>query len=184
LATPKYHAGKRSTVITKLFVITGMPRTESKSNASSELEREILAFWVQVGALLGYSRSVGEIFGLIFVSEAPLSADDLVERLGISRSGAGQGLKALLDIGAIKPAHQLTSRKEHFQMQSDLGVLIKLLLNARVLPKIDELSQQRAALDTAVRKKGPAHLVQRFDKLERWRGKTGPLLALLKTFST
>jgi DNA-binding transcriptional regulator GbsR (MarR family) len=161
-----------------------MPKVEPKSNASSELEREILAFWVQVGALLGYSRSVGEIFGLIFISEAPLSADDLVERLGISRSGAGQGLKALQDIGAIKPAHQLTSRKEHFQMQSDLGVLIKLLLNARVLPKIDELSQQRAALDTAVRKKGPAHLVQRFDKLERWRGKTGPLLTLLKTFST
>lgn len=149
-----------------------------------ELERELITFWVQVSSLLDYPRSVGEIFGLIFVSEAPLSADDIVEKLGMSRSGAGQGLKALQDIGAIKPAHQPASRKEHYQMQTDLGVLVKLLLNARILPKLEELAQQRATLDTAVRAAGPAHIVQRFDKLDRWRGKTAPLLALLKSLST
>ncbi len=148
-----------------------------------ELERELITFWVQVSSLLGYPRSVGEIFGLIFISPAPLSADDIVEKLNMSRSGAGQGLKALQDIGAIKPAHQLASRKEHYQMQTDLGVLIKLLLNARILPKLEELAQQRATLDATVRAQGPAHLIQRFDKLDRWRGKTAPLLALLKSLS-
>jgi HTH-type transcriptional regulator, glycine betaine synthesis regulator len=148
-----------------------------------ELERDLVAFWIQVGNLLGYPRSIGEIFGVIFVSEKPLSADDLVEKLNMSRSGAGQGIKALLDIGAIKPAHQLASRKEHYQMQTDLGVLVKLLLNARILPKLEELAQQRASLDAAVRAQGPSHLIQRFAKLDRWRGKTAPLLALLKALS-
>lgn len=148
-----------------------------------ELERDLITFWVQVSSLLGYPRSIGEIFGLIFISPAPLSADDIVEKLGMSRSGAGQGLKALQDIGAIKPVHQIASRKEHYQMQTDLGVLIKLLLNARILPKLEELAQQRATLDAAVRAQGPSHLVQRFDKLDRWRGKTAPLLALLKSLS-
>ena len=68
-------------------------------------------------------------------------------------------------------------------MQTDLGVLIKLLLNARILPKLEELAQQRATLDATVRAQGPAHLIQRFDKLDRWRGKTAPLLALLKSLS-
>jgi HTH-type transcriptional regulator, glycine betaine synthesis regulator len=148
-----------------------------------ELEKDLIAFWVQMSSLLGYPRSVGEIFGLIFVSEAPLSADDIVEKLNMSRSGAGQGLKALQDIGAIKPVHQLTSRKEHYQMQTDLGVLVKLLLNARILPKLEELAQQRTSLDAAVRAQGSPHLIQRFDKLDRWRGKTAPLLALLKALS-
>ncbi|MFA6285822.1 MAG: HTH domain-containing protein [Opitutaceae bacterium] len=155
----------------------------AQSIAATEQEQAILSFWVQVSDLLGYPRSVGQIFGLIFLSEPPLSADDLVQRLGISRSGAGQGLKALQDIGAIKTAHQLASRKEHFQLQTDLGVLVKLLLNARILPKLEELAQQRKALDLAVRADGPAHLVQRFDQLERWKGKTGPLVELLKSFS-
>ena len=150
---------------------------------STELERELITFWVQVSSLLGYPRSIGEIFGLIFVSESPLSADDIVAKLGMSRSGAGQGLKALLDIGAIKPLHQVASRKEHYQMQTDLGVLVKLLLNARILPKLEELAQQRAALDATIRAQGPSHLIQRFDKLDRWRGKTAPLLALLKSLS-
>jgi HTH-type transcriptional regulator, glycine betaine synthesis regulator len=148
-----------------------------------ELERDLITFWVQVSSLLGYPRSIGEIFGLIFISPAPLSADDIVAKLGMSRSGAGQGLKALQDIGAIKPVHQVASRKEHYQMQTDLGVLIKLLLNARILPKLEELAQQRASLDATIRAQGPAHLVQRFDKLDRWRGKTTPLLALLKSLS-
>lgn len=160
------------------------PRATAPSEApGSELEKEILSFWVQVSDLLNFPRSVGEIFGLIFLSETPLSADDLVERLGISRSGAGQGLKALQEIGAIKPAHQISSRKEHYQMQTDLGVLIKLLLNGRILPKLEQLARQKDTLDAAVRKHGKSHLVQRFDKLERWRGKTTPLLALLKSFS-
>ena len=153
------------------------------ASATAEQEQAILSFWVQVSDLLGYPRSYGQIFGLIFLSETPLSADDLVDRLGISRSGAGQGLKALQDIGAIKSSLQLTSRKEHFQMQTDLGVLVKLLLNSRILPKLEELAQQRKALDVAVRKNGPVHLVQRFDQLERWKGKTAPLVTLLKTFA-
>ncbi|MFA6961129.1 MAG: transcriptional regulator [Opitutaceae bacterium] len=160
---------------------TSVDKTAARTDA--ELEREIIAFWVQMSGLLGYPRSIGEIFGLIFISESPLSADDVVERLGISRSGAGQGLKALQDIGAIKPAHHVASRKEHYQMQTDLGVLVKLLLNARILPKLEELGQQRSTLDASVRATGPAHLVQRFEKLDRWRGKTAPLLALLKTFA-
>jgi DNA-binding transcriptional regulator GbsR (MarR family) len=155
----------------------------AKSSASIEQEQAILSFWIQVSDLLGYPHSVGQIFGLIFLSESPLSANDLVQSLGISRSGAGQGLKALQDIGAIKTAHQLASRKEHFQLQTDLGVFVKLLLNARVLPKLEELSQQRKAIDLAVRTNGPVHLVQRFDQLERWKGKTGPLVELLKSFS-
>lgn len=148
-----------------------------------EMEREIITFWIQAAGWLGYPRSVGEIFGLIFLSETPLSADDLVGKLGISRSGAGQGLKALLDIGAIKPAPQPASRKEHYQMQTDLGVLVRLLLNARILPKLEELAQQRAALDARVRAEGPPHLVQRFDKLDRWRGKTAPILDILRSLS-
>lgn len=158
--------------------------SSAKSAIPASVKQDTLTYWVNIASALGFPRTVGEIYGLLFLSETPLSADDLVGELGISRSGAGQGLKTLQEIGAIKPVHVLANRKEHYQMQTDLGVLVKLLLNARILPKIEELSQQRAALDAAVRTQDtPAHLVQRFDKLDRWRGKATPLIALLKSFS-
>lgn len=153
-------------------------------SSAEQLERETAAFWVEVADALGFSRSVGEIYGLLFVADAPLNADDIVERLGISRSGVGQALKTLADIGAIRPATGVASRKDHYELQTDLGVLVRLFLNSRVLPRLDELGRRRSALREAVLKSGPAHLAARFDKLERWRGKTKPLLAILRSLAS
>lgn len=158
-----------------------MPATASA--ASAELDREITAFWVEVAAALGFPRSVGEIYGLIFASSEPLNADDIVDKLGISRSGVGQALKTLSDIGAIRPAHRTQSRKDHYELQTDLGVLVRLFLNSRVLPRLEELNRRRASLGDRAKKSGPAHLSARFDQLQRWHGKTAPVLALLKTLA-
>lgn len=147
------------------------------------LDAEIIAYWVDIATCLGFPRSIGEIYGLMFLTEAAISADDVVERLGISRSGAGQGLRQLVEIGAIRPAHVLGSRKEHFQLQTDLGVLVKQLLNTRIFPRLEKLASQRRALAESAHKGGAAHLVQRFDKLERWHGKAAPALKLLKALA-
>ncbi len=168
-----------------------VPGSSKSENPSVEgvgpldaLERDIIAYWVQTATLLGYPRSVGEIFGYIFLSEQPVNADDLVEHLGISRSGAGQGLKALLDIGAIRPAHNIADRRDHYQMQSDLGVLVKQFLNVRVFPPLEELRRQRDALKETVAASRNPHLAQRFEKLLRWQGKASPLIAVLKSLTS
>jgi DNA-binding transcriptional regulator GbsR (MarR family) len=159
-----------------------LPPNEASAPFPSEpLEQEIIAFWVRVAALFGYPRSMGEIFGAIFISEEPLSADDLAQKLNLSRSGVGQGLKTLQDIGAIRTAHQLTSRKEFFRMQTDLGVLVKQILNARVFPTLEEINRERTALAEQAARQGAPHLVQRFEKLQRWEQKAEPVVKLLRT---
>ena len=156
---------------------------ENAVPASPDLDRETTAFWVEVATLLGFSRSIGEIYALAFLTEAPLNADDLVAKLGISRSGAGHALKQLAEIGAIRPATGLQSRKDHYELQTDLGVLVRLFLNSRMLPRIEELARRRAALAAQAQQEGNEHLLARFDKLDRWGGKITPLLGLLKTLA-
>ena len=157
--------------------------TPAASVPSPELDRETTAFWIEAAALLGLSRSIGESYALIFLSPAPLNADDLVDKLGISRSGAGQALKQLAEIGAIRPATGMQSRKDHYELQTDLGVLVRLFLNSRMLPRLEELSRRRAELAEHAQRAGRDHLLARFDKLERWGDKTKPLVALIKTFA-
>jgi DNA-binding transcriptional regulator GbsR (MarR family) len=147
---------------------------------TSELDRETMVYWVEVATALGFSRSAGEVYGLIFLSAEPLNADDIVEKLRISRSGVGQALKLLAEIGAIRPARHLQSRKDHYELQTDLGVLIRLFLNSRVLPRLEELGRRRLALAAEAQKAGPEHLNARFEKLSRWQGKTAPLMAIIK----
>ena len=147
---------------------------------ASTLDRETMAFWVEVATMFGFSRSIGEVYALVFLTPEPLNADDMVGKLGISRSGAGQALKLLVEIGAIRSASGVQSRKDHYELQTDLGVLARLFLNSRVFPRIEELSRRRSALAVEAQQAGHEHLVARFDKLDRWGDKTKPLLALLK----
>ena len=160
-----------------------MPEATPALPLPTELDRETTAFWVEVASLLGLSRSIGESYALIFLTPEPLNADDLVEKLGISRSGAGQALKQLAEIGAIRTASGVQSRKDHYELQTDLGVLVRLFLNSRMLPRLEELSRRRSELATQADQAGRDHLITRFEKLERWGNKTTPLLALIKTFA-
>lgn len=152
--------------------------------SDAELDRETIAFWVEIADALGFSRSVGEVYARIFLTAEPLNADDIVEKLGVSRSGVGQALKTLADIGAIRLSAGMQSRKDHYELQTDLGVLVRLFLNSRILPRLDELNRRRTALNERAKKSGPEHLAARFEKLERWRGKTKPLIAILKSLAS
>ena len=158
--------------------------TSTSISTSSALDKETVAYWVEVAMALGFSRSIGEIYGLIFLSADPLNADDIVQKLGISRSGVGQALKTLAEIGAIRPVLHAQSRKDYYELQNDLGVLVRLFLNSRVLPRLSELARRQYDLAERTRTSGPGHLVARFDKLDRWREKTSPLTSILKSLAS
>ena len=59
------------------------------------LERQVVAVFVDGVRVLGLPRSIGEIYGLLFISQTALSLDALVLRL-LFRIGSGsQGLLML-----------------------------------------------------------------------------------------
>ena len=72
-----------------------------KDNPSAEesfqsgLEVEAIDFFVRMMSVMGLPRSVGEIYGLLYFSEIPLSMDDISRRLSISMGSTSQGLKTL-----------------------------------------------------------------------------------------
>ena len=49
----------------------------------------------EMGSRWGINRTVGQIYALLYLSDEPLNADDIVERLGVSRSNVSMGLKEL-----------------------------------------------------------------------------------------
>ena len=59
------------------------------------LVRSFVAHFGEMGSRWGINRTVGQIYALIFVSPAPLNADDIAERLEFSRSNVSMGLKEL-----------------------------------------------------------------------------------------
>jgi DNA-binding transcriptional regulator GbsR (MarR family) len=146
-----------------------------------EIEIESIRFWAEVADFLGFPMSSGEAFGHLFISEKPLSADEIALRTGTSRSGSGQHLKLLVEIGAIRISQAVQHRKTHYELQTDLGILVRRLSNTRIFPKLAELNQQRLHLQNQASDAEAAHLIERFKKLDRWKQKIEPLGNLLKS---
>lgn len=135
-------------------------------------ELEMIQQWVALADSLGVPRSYAQIYGLCFVLKDPVSAQDCVSLLKISRSSAGQGLRFLRDVGAIRSCFVLGSRVESFTIEPDLGLFIKSLLRARVAPAFTSFFTEMETLgDSAQGSGNGAFLVSRFDKLQRWKSK-------------
>lgn len=132
----------------------------------------MIEHWVELGDAFGVPKSLAQIYGLIFTSKQPISAQDCVDALKISRSSAGQGLKALRDIGAIRSAFELGARREAFVIESDLGVVIQGIFRGRIIPAFDLFFAQVASIEDTV-KPHDGFLVSRVQKLHRWRTKLG-----------
>ena len=71
---------------------------------SADFQIECATFFAEVIQIFGVPKSVGQIYGLLYASPVPLSFSDIVERLGISKGSASQGLQFLRSLGAIKVA--------------------------------------------------------------------------------
>ncbi|MEM6279416.1 MAG: hypothetical protein AAF733_08065, partial [Verrucomicrobiota bacterium] len=69
--------------------------SQADGDSALQIEEEIIDYFVSFVQMLGLPKSVGQIYGTLFASPEPLVMDDIVERLGISKGSASQGLSLL-----------------------------------------------------------------------------------------
>jgi HTH-type transcriptional regulator, glycine betaine synthesis regulator len=80
----------------------------------------------ELAASISLARSVGQIFGLLYVSPEPLSLDDLCERLSISKGNASVNLRTLETWRAIERVWVQGSRRAHYRASRDLkGIALR-----------------------------------------------------------
>ena len=108
-----------------------------KLMALNELEAEVIGLFVQMARALGQPRSLAEIYGLLFISARPLAMEDLIERLGLARGTASQGLKFLRNVGAIKMVYVAGSRRVHYEAVAELRNLVSRFLRDQIVPHLD-----------------------------------------------
>ena len=85
----------------------------------------------EMGSRWGISRTVGQIYALLMVTERPLNADEIVEALGISRSNASMGIKELQSWRIIKHTHYQGDRKEYYSTPDDTWEIARTIFEER-----------------------------------------------------
>ena len=106
------------------------------------MEAEVIGLFVQLSRLFGQPRSYAEIYAVLFMSPQPMTMDELIERLGISKGSASQGLGFLRKAGAIKPVLIPGRRPTHYEAVAELRQLALGFLQGQILPQVQD-SQSR-----------------------------------------
>jgi DNA-binding transcriptional regulator GbsR (MarR family) len=103
----------------------------------SPLIQDFVLHFGEMGSKWGINRTVGQIYALIFVSGAPLNADDLTDKLGISRSNVSMGLKELQSWHLVRLHHLPGDRREYFKAPDDVWEIFRVLVEERRRREID-----------------------------------------------
>jgi HTH-type transcriptional regulator, glycine betaine synthesis regulator len=148
------------------------------------LERQLVDVFVDGVRVLGLPRSIGEIYGLLFISEQPLALDDLVRRLGISKGSASQGLRALKGLGAVREATGTGDRRTYYEPAVELKRLVGGFIREQVRPHLDSGREKiRRLAGAAAEESDPARrefLRERVERLEHWMRSGGKVLPVLQ----
>jgi DNA-binding transcriptional regulator GbsR (MarR family) len=143
-----------------------MPATAARPPpASHALSRADLAVADAVGALMelwGFRRQLGRIWAVLFLSDRPLAAPELCDRLQISTGLLSMSLAELRSWGVVRSVDVRGDRKEHFEAETHVWRMVARVLRERERRAVEdalaaferahaELRAARADVDPAVK---------------------------------
>ena len=130
-----------------------------------------IGLFVQFSQALGQPRSVAEIYGLLFISHLPLSLDEIIARLNMSRGSGSQGLNYLLDLGAIRTVYVSGQRRIHYEAVAELRNLAGRFLHQQILVHLQSSSELLGDLEKHARELAGEprnHAIARAKMLRSW----------------
>ena len=110
--------------------------TDKTTNLAPALERFIL-HWGDMGGQWGVNRSVSQIQALLYLTERPLTAEEIAETLGLARSNVSNSIKELLSWNLIRRVPMRGDRREHFEAEADVWEMFIRIAAGRKEREID-----------------------------------------------
>ncbi|ASE61958.1 transcriptional regulator [Chryseobacterium indologenes] len=97
----------------------------------SEAKEKYIQTWGTFATNWGINRTMAQVHALLLASEKPLSTDEVMEQLEISRGNANMNLRALIDWGIVRKEFIKGDRKEYFVAEKDVWYLFKQITKER-----------------------------------------------------
>ncbi len=91
----------------------------------------------EMGSRWGINRTVGQIYALLYVASEPLNAEEIVDRLGVSRSNVSMGLKELQAWNLVRLQHRPGDRRDYFGTPDDIWQIVRTLVDERKKREVD-----------------------------------------------
>jgi len=100
------------------------------------VERFVL-HWGEMGSQWGVNRSVAQIQALLYLSERPMTAEQIADTLVMARSNVSNSLKELLGWRLIRRVPTMGDRRDHYVAETDLWEMVTRIAQGRKEREID-----------------------------------------------
>lgn len=85
-----------------------------------ESKSKFIETWGVLGSQWGINKTIAQIQALLLIAPNPLSTDDIMEELTISRGNANMSIRQLVDWGIVYKKTIAGDRKEYFVAEKDV----------------------------------------------------------------
>ncbi len=121
-----------------------------------EAKIKFVSTWGSLGTLWGINKAMAQIQALLFISTKPLSMEDIMADLKISRGNTSMNLRQLMDWGIVTKEIIPGERKEYFTTEKDVQELARTIAKERsrreIQPVIKVLKEVSSLKDDGTEK--------------------------------
>lgn len=114
----------------------------------SEAKQEFISSWGAFGSQWGINRTMAQIHALLLISPEPLTQDDIMESLAVSRGNVNMNIRELISWNLVERRTLPGERKDYFTAEKDIWKVATLIVKERkkrelepMLKLLDQLSQ-------------------------------------------
>lgn len=113
---------------------------EKKEHPSlAEAKDDFIAQWGAMGSAWGINRTMAQVHALLMITPEPLSTDDVMAELKISRGNAHGNLRELIGWGLIRSVIRKGERKEYFEAEKDVWKMFCTIARERKRREIEPI---------------------------------------------
>jgi DNA-binding transcriptional regulator GbsR (MarR family) len=110
------------------------------------LDAEFARLSGELAESFSFNRSVGQIYGLLYLQESPLSLEDIGARLSMSKGNASINIRLLESWGAVRSVSVVGSRKDFYEANRDIKEVALRRLREGLTKRLNRADEQLTRL--------------------------------------
>ena len=105
----------------------------------SEARQQFISSWGAFGTQWGINRTMAQIHALLLISTKPITQDDIMEELSISRGNVNMNIRELISWNLVERVILPGERKEFFTAEKDIWKVATQIVKERKKRELDPM---------------------------------------------
>jgi DNA-binding transcriptional regulator GbsR (MarR family) len=106
-------------------------------NDLNEAREQMIGNLSRISEFWGYPRAMGGLYAALYLSPGPISLDDLVPIVGVTKGAISTNVRALEQLGMVHRRLRAGDRKDYYEADTDFWKIAKTVLERRQKPEFD-----------------------------------------------